>query len=324
MSKKSLGRIMVLGSRGMVGAAVIRELENSPEASEVLAIHRGVADLTNQAATFDLIEKTKPDWIIMAAAKVGGIIANNDLKKDFIYDNLAIQLNAIEGAFRAGVKKLIFLGSSCIYPKFASQPISESTLLTGALEPTNEPYAIAKIAGIKLCESYNNQLGTDYRSLMPTNLYGPGDNFHPDHSHVIPGLIRRFHDAKIRGEECVSVWGTGQVRREFLFVNDLASAIVHVMHMDKRDYNNAIPSGASHINIGTGTDVSIAALANKIKTTTQFPGEIKFDISKPGGTPQKLLDVSVMRSLGWNARTDLEDGLSQTYSHFIQDVQRRS
>ena len=322
MSKKSLGRIMVLGSRGMVGAAVIRELENSPEASEVLAIHRGVADLTNQAATFDLIEKTKPDWIIMAAAKVGGIIANNDLRKDFIYNNLAIHLNAIEGAFRAGVTKLIFLGSSCIYPKFANQPIAERTLLTGALEPTNEPYAIAKIAGIKLCESYNNQFGTDYRSLMPTNLYGPGDNFHPDHSHVIPGLLRRFHDATIRGEVCVSVWGTGKVRREFLFVNDLANAIVHVMQMDKRDYNNSIPYGASHINIGTGADVSIETLANKVKTITQFPGEIRFDISKPEGTPQKLLDVSVMRSLGWNARTDLEDGLSQTYSHFIQNVQR--
>ena len=179
----------------------------------------------------------------MAAAKVGGIIANNDLKKDFIYDNLAIQLNAIEGACRAGVTKLICLGSSCIYPKLASQPISESTLLTGTLEPTNEPYAIAKIAGLKLCDSYNSQLGTDYRSLMPTNLFGPGDNFHPDHSHVIPGLIRRFHDAENRGEKCVSVWGTGQVRREFLFVDDLANAIVHVMHLDKRDYENAILLG---------------------------------------------------------------------------------
>lgn len=324
MNDRFLGRVMVLGSRGMVGAAVIRELGKSPKVSEILKIHREVVDLTNQAATFNLIEKTKPNWIIMAAAKVGGIVANNDLKKDFIYDNLAIQLNVIEGACRAGVTKLIFLGSSCIYPKLASQPISESALLTGTLEPTNEPYAIAKIAGIKLCESYNNQLGTDYRSLMPTNLYGPGDNFHPDHSHVIPGLIRRFHNAKNRGEESVSVWGTGQVRREFLFVDDLAKAIVHVMNLDKRAFEDAIPSGASHINIGTGEDLSIEALANKIRNVTQFPGEIEFDISKPDGTPQKLLDVSVMRGLGWYAQTDLEDGLLQTYDHFTQNIPYRS
>lgn len=323
MSKRSLGRVMVLGSRGMVGASVIRELEKSPNVSEILAIHRRVADLTDQSATFDLIKKSKPDWIIMAAAKVGGIVANNALRKDFIYENLAIQLNILEGAFRAGVTKLVFLGSSCIYPKFSKQPISENALLTGALEPTNEPYAVAKIAGIKLCEAYNSQFGTDYRSLMPTNLYGPGDNFDPDHSHVIPGLIRRFHDAKNKNEKCISVWGTGQVRREFLFVDDLANAIIHVMHMDKRVYDNAIPSGASHINIGTGEDVSIEFLANQIKTTTEFRGEIKFDISKPEGTPQKLLDVSVMKNLGWNARTDLKDGLSQTYDHFINDLQRR-
>lgn len=324
MSERSLGRVMVLGARGMVGASVIRELEKSPNVSEILAVHRRVVDLTDQSATFDLIKKSKPDWIIVAAAKVGGIIANNDLRKDFIYENIAIQLNAIEGAFRAGVTNLIFLGSSCIYPKFASQPISESTLLTGALEPTNEPYAVAKIAGIKLCEAYNSQLGTDYRSLMPTNLYGPGDNFHPDHSHVIPGLMRKFHEAKIRSEEYVSVWGTGQARREFLFVDDLANAIIHVMHLDKHDYDNAIPLGASHINIGTGVDVSIEALANKIKTTTQFPGDIKFDVSKPEGTPQKLLDMSVMERLGWNAQTELEDGLLQTYNHFVNDVQHIS
>ena len=308
---------MVLGSRGMVGSACIRELRKHPNVAEIIPVCRDQVDLADQTATFHYIASERPDWVIVAAAKVGGIHANNTYPADFIYQNLAIQNNAIEGVFRAGVEKLIFLGSSCIYPKDCPQPIKEEYLLTGALEPTNEPYALAKIAGIKMCESYNRQFGTDYRSLMPTNLYGPGDNYHPENSHVIPGLIRRFHDAKIHGDECVNVWGTGKVRREFLFVDDLASAVFFVMGLSRSRLDTIVIPTCSHLNVGSGFDVTISELAEAIKAETSFGGEIQFDESMPDGTPQKLMDSSRLNNLGWRSSTSLTNGLSETYSTFL-------
>lgn len=311
ITELNLGRVMVLGSRGMVGSACIRELEKQPNVSEVIPVCRDQVDLTDQAATFQYIAAEKPDWVIVAAAKVGGIHANNTYPADFIYQNLAIQNNAIEGSFRAGVEKLIFLGSSCIYPKDCPQPIKEEYLLIGPLEPTNEPYAIAKIAGIKLCESYNRQYGTDYRSLMPTNLYGPGDNYHPENSHVIPGLIRRFSEAKMQSAGQVIVWGTGNVKREFLYVDDLAEAVVRVMQVPKADLAAIIEPMCSHINVGTGVDVTIASLADLIKEVTGFKGDIQFDASRPDGTPRKLMDMAKIRSLRWEPQHDLRDGLKK-------------
>lgn len=316
MSEESLGRVMVLGSGGMVASAAIRLLEKTESVSEVIPVSREQVDFANQADTFAFIASKKPDWVVVAAAKVGGIHANNTYPADFIYQNLAIELNAIEGAYRAGVEKIIFLGSSCIYPKFADQPIKEEALLAGELEPTNEPYALAKIAGIKLCESYNRQHGTDYRSLMPTNLYGPGDNYHLVNSHVIPGLIRRIHEAKINGDESVEVWGTGRARREFLYVDDLASAIVHIMKSSKATIASVCSERISHLNVGSGVDVTISELASLISRIVGFDGELLFDRSRPDGTPRKLLDVSKVGSLGWQASTPLDRGLALAYESF--------
>ena len=316
MSEVNLGRVMVLGSKGMVGSAVIRQLHRTPGVSEIIPVCREQVDLANQSDTFMYIASRKPDWVIIAAAKVGGIEANNTYPRDFIYENLAIQLNAIEGAYRAGVEKLINLGSSCIYPKFAEQPIKEEALLTGALEPTNEPYAIAKIAGIKLCESYNRQHGTDYRSLMPTNLYGPGDNYHPFNSHVIPGLIRRFHDAKLAQAKTVSVWGKGTAMREFLYVDDLADAVTHVMKISRQKINHVMSPNCTHLNVGLGRDLEIAELARLIKSVIKLDADLWFDTSRPGGTPRKVLDVSRVASTSWVARTPLEDGLAAAYDDF--------
>lgn len=315
MSEKKLGSVMVLGSKGMVGAAVIRELESVSGVSEIIAVSREQVDLTKQGDTFSYIAAHKPDWLIVAAAKVGGIHANNAYPKDFIFENLAIELNVIEGAYRSGVEKLIFLGSSCIYPKFAEQPIKEESLLTGIMEPTNEPYAIAKIAGIKLCDSYNRQLGTDYRSLMPTNLYGRGDNYHPLNSHVIPALIRRFHEAKMNKSDEVIVWGTGKVRREFLYADDLAKAVVHVMCLDKECMR--VHGSDSILNVGVGDDISIARLSELVAKVVGLSAEIKFDPSKPDGTPRKVLEVTKLRNLGWEAKTSLETGLSLSYEDFL-------
>tara|TARA_E500000178_G_C17018969_1_gene754473 strand:- start:1828 stop:2781 length:954 start_codon:yes stop_codon:yes gene_type:complete len=316
MSEESLGRVMVLGSGGMVGSAVIRLLENTSGVSEIISVSREQVDLTNQHDTFALIASKKPDWVIIAAAKVGGIHANNTYPAEFIYKNLVLELNAIEGSYRAGVEKIIFLGSSCIYPKFTDQPIKEQELLNGQLEATNEPYAVAKIAGIKLCESYNRQYGTDYRSLMPTNLYGPGDDYHPLNSHVIPGLIRRFHEAKLNGDESVEVWGTGQARREFLYVDDLASAIVHIMRLSKATIDSVSSERISHLNVGSGVDVTISELAYLIRKEVGFGGELLFDRSRPDGTPRKLLDVSKLSSLGWGASTSLDKGVALAYDNY--------
>lgn len=319
LSETSLGRVMVLGSRGMVGSACIRELEKQSSLSEIIPVCRDQVDLTDQAETFQFMRSTHPDWVIVAAAKVGGIHANSTYPANFIYENLAIQNNAIEGSFRAGVEKLIFLGSSCIYPKHCPQPITEEYLLTGPLESTNEPYALAKIAGIKMCESYNRQFGTDYRSLMPTNLYGPGDNYHLANSHVIPALIRRFHEAKVSGSLRVDVWGTGLVRREFLFVDDLAKAVSFVMGTSKSNLNAVVTPTCSHLNVGSGCDLTISELANEIKAVISFQGSIRFDESMPDGTPQKLVECTKLQNLGWRASISLERGLNETYTSFLEN-----
>lgn len=299
-------RVFVAGHRGMVGGAVVRALEARGFAP--LVATRAEADLERQEATETWFAANRPDVVILAAAHVGGIHANNSFPRDFLYKNLMIAGNVIEAAHRNGVAKLIFLGSSCIYPKFARQPITEEELLTGSLEPTNEWYAIAKIAGIKLAQSYRRQFGADFISLMPTNLYGLGDNYHPDHSHVIAALIRRFHEAKESAAPAVTIWGTGTPRREFLFVDDLAEASLHALE----HY-----SGESHLNCGTGEDVTIAELARLIAETVGYRGDLAFDTSKPDGTPRKLLDVSKMAALGWRAKTALRDGLAVAYRDFL-------
>ncbi|RMD68918.1 MAG: GDP-L-fucose synthase, partial [Gammaproteobacteria bacterium] len=277
---------------------------------------RSELDLTDQKAVDAFFAKEKIDHVVLAAARVGGIWANNTYPADFIYQNLMIEANVIHSAFRHGVERLLFLGSSCIYPRLAPQPMKEEALLTGPLEPTNEPYAVAKIAGIKLCESYNRQHGTRYRSVMPTNLYGPGDNFDLETSHVIPALLRKFHEAKVRGEEQVVVWGTGRPRREFLHVDDLADACVHIMGLDDATYEAHTSPMCSHINVGTGKDISIAELAGLIREVVGFEGEIAFDPGKPDGTPRKLLDVSRLKALGWEARIGLREGLEDAYRWF--------
>jgi len=318
MSEKNVGRILLLGSRGMVGSAVCRQLERTMNVSEIIAVSRDQVDLSRQDDTFAFIASKKPDWVIVAAAKVGGIRANNCYPADFIYENLAIELNAIEGAYRAGVEKMIFLGSSCIYPKYAEQPIKEEALLNGALEPTNEPYAIAKIAGIKLCESYNRQYGTDYRSLMPTNLYGPGDNYHPLNSHVIPGLIQRFEEAKNLKLDKLKVWGTGKVKRDFLYVDDLADAICLIMRTPKQKIDQIVKPDCSHINIGSGTDIQISDLASMIRAVVGYDGVLDYDDAQPEGTPKKLLDISRISQLGWVPKTDLVNGLTKTYREYLK------
>jgi len=282
---------------------------------------RSELDLIDQAAVRSFFEEEKPDQVYLAAAKVGGIYANNTYPAEFIYQNLIVQANVIDAAFRAGVKKLLFLGSSCIYPRDVSQPMREDALLTGQLEPTNEPYAIAKIAGIKLCESYNRQYGVshgiDYRSVMPTNLYGPGDNYHPENSHVIPALIRRFHEAKVTKSPVVTIWGTGSPRREFLYVDDMACACVHVMNLDKTTYDQHTEPMCSQINVGSGSDLTIKELAHTIRAVVGYKGEINFDTTKPDGSPRKLMDSERLNSLGWQAETDLTKGLERAYGDFV-------
>lgn len=315
MSRADPKRIYVAGHRGMVGAAIVRVLEKHGDC-EIITRTRAELDLTNQAAVRSFFQEQRIDEVYLAAARVGGIHANSTYPADFIYENLMVQSNVVHQAWDAGVKKLLFLGSSCIYPRMAEQPIQEASLLTGKLEPTNEPYAVAKIAGIKLCESYNRQHRTDYRSVMPTNLYGPGDNFHPENSHVIPGLIRRIHEAKIRGLPEVLIWGTGTPRREFLYVDDMAEASVHVMNLEFDTYRALTSPMESHINVGYGEDVTIAALAGLIADVVGYQGAIAFDSTKPDGTPRKWLDTSTLRASSWVPRTTLAQGLRQAYAFF--------
>ncbi|MEK9823927.1 MAG: GDP-L-fucose synthase, partial [Gammaproteobacteria bacterium] len=305
-----MSKVFVAGHRGMVGSAISRQFE--ARGQEVVTVSRDELDLTDQAAVRAFTRGINPGWVVVAAARVGGIHGNNAYPADFIYDNLIIEANLIHAAFEAG-SRVLFLGSSCIYPKLAAQPMQEEALLTGMLEPTNEPYAIAKIAGIKLCESYNRQHGTDFRSVMPTNLYGTGDNFHSENAHVIPMLLRRFHEAKEAGAAEATVWGTGQAMREFLHVDDLAEACIHVMDLPKAEIDGVIEPMCSHINVGTGVDVTIRELAETIKDVVGFEGELVFDTTKPDGTPRKLLDVSKLRGLGWQSKISLKEGLASTY-----------
>ncbi|MDP5220741.1 GDP-L-fucose synthase [Ruegeria sp. 2205SS24-7] len=321
-------KIYVAGHRGMVGGAILRRLQARREAGEdreLVTRTHGELDLIDSAQVRDFFQTERPDQVVLAAAKVGGIVANNSYPAEFIRDNLMIQCNVIHAAHEAGVQTLLQLGSSCIYPKLAPQPMGEDALLTGTLEPTNEPYAIAKIAGIKLCESYNRQYGRDYRSVMPTNLYGPGDNFHPENSHVLPALIRRFHEAAQNGAQEVGIWGSGTPRREFLHVDDMAEASLFVLDLPKDVYDANTEPMLSHINVGTGSDVSILELAQMVAQVTGFQGRITTDPSKPDGTPRKLMDVSRLSDMGWRARVTLEQGLAETYRWFLanQDTFRR-
>ncbi|WP_281249518.1 GDP-L-fucose synthase family protein [Vibrio ostreicida] len=308
-------KVFVAGHKGMVGSAICRLLENQSDVT-VIVKDKNELDLLDQSKVYDFLNDKKPDSIIIAAAKVGGIYANNNFPAEFIYNNLQIQNNLIHGAHLSDIERILFLGSSCIYPKLASQPIKEEYLLTGKLESTNEPYAIAKIAGIKMCESYNRQYGRDYRSVMPTNLYGPNDNFHPHNSHVIPALIRRIHEAKISDLPSVKVWGTGTPLREFLYVDDMASACIHLLKLSKADYNDQLHDMNSHINVGYGTDLTIKEVAYHIKKVIDFKGDIEFDPDQPDGTPKKLLDSSILRSKGWKPKYSLPEGLELTYSYF--------
>lgn len=316
-------RIYIAGHQGMVGSALVRALR-STNAGHLLLRTRAELDLENQAAVNAFFAAEKPDLVYMAAARVGGIHANNTYPADFIYSNLVIQTNIVRAAHDNGVQRLLFLGSSCIYPRLVEQPMNEDALLTGKLELTNEPYAIAKIAGIKLCESYNRQHGRDYRSVMPTNLYGPGDNYHPENSHVIPGLLRRFHEAKIQRAPQVVVWGTGNAKREFLYVDDMASACLHVMGLPADTYASCVQPQQSHINIGSGTDVSIAELAQAVAEAVEFTGKIVFDTSKPDGTPRKLMDSSRLHALGWKHGIGLREGLALAYRDFLQTSELRT
>ena len=319
MSKND--RIFVAGHRGMVGSAIMRKLQNHGYTNIVMRA-RNELDLVQQAAVRTFFAEERIDQVYMAAAKVGGILANNSYPAEFIYQNLMVEANVIHEAWHAGVKKLLFLGSSCIYPRLAPQPMAENMLLTGVLEPTNEPYAIAKIAGVKICESYNRQYGTDYRSVMPTNLYGPGDNYHSENSHVIPGLLRRFHEAKQNAAPEVLIWGTGAPMREFLYVDDMAEACLHIMELDPDSYARNTQPMLSHINIGTGEDLSIRDLAKTIGEVVGYQGRIAFDTTKPDGTPRKLMDVGRMKSLGWRPQVDLRDGLTLAYADFLARMRR--
>ena len=309
-------KIYVAGHRGMVGSAIVRALEQAGGVQIVKRTHAEL-DLTSQAAVRAFIESERPTHVVIAAAKVGGIHANNTYPAQFIYENLMIEAILVHESWRAGVNDLLFLGSSCIYPRMAPQPMREDALLTGTLEPTNEPYAVAKIAGIKLCESYNRQYGTDYRSVMPTNLYGLGDNYHPENSHVIPALIRRFHEAKRDDAPEVRIWGTGTPRREFLYVDDMAAACLHVMSLDRATYDANTQPMLSHINVGTGEDQTIAELATLVGKVVGYRGRIGFDPTKPDGTPRKLMDVGRLRALGWQPRVGLEEGLGRAYGDFL-------
>ena len=311
-------KIYLAGHRGMVGSAILRQLEARGETNIVTRTHDEL-NLTDQTAVGAFLQEQKPDLVILAAAKVGGIHANNTFPADFIYENLMIECNVIHQAFVAGVRQLLQLGSSCIYPRAVPQPMREDALLTGTLEPTNEPYAIAKIAGIKLCESYNRQHGVDYRSVMPTNLYGPGDNFHPDNRHVLPALIRRFHEAKERGDDEVTIWGTGTPRREFLHVDDMAAASLYVLDLPKRKYDENTEPMLSHINVGSGSDISILEVAKMVAEVTGFEGKVLTDPSMPDGTPRKLMDVSRLSNMGWQAQIELSDGIKSTYQWYLSN-----
>lgn len=311
-------RVFVAGHRGMVGSAITRQLASDPEVS-ILTASRSELDLREQKQVFEFLADKKVDQVYLAAAKVGGIVANNSYPADFIYENLAIQNNLIHGAHLADVNQLLFLGSSCIYPKFADQPMREDSLLTGVLESTNEPYAIAKIAGIKMCESYARQYHRDYRSIMPTNLYGPGDNFHPENSHVIPAMLRRFHEAKLNRAEEVVIWGTGTPMREFLYVDDMAAASVHLMNLSSEQYSKITLPQLSHVNAGTGVDCTIRELAETIQKVVSFQGELIFDVSKPDGTPRKLMDSSKLLSTGWAPKYELQEGLESSYRWFVDN-----
>lgn len=314
-------KIYIAGHRGMVGSAIVRELERKGYTNLVCRTRQEL-DLTNQLAAQNFFHQEKPDQVYLAAARVGGIYANNTFPAEFIYDNVMVQSNVIHQAFMHGVKKLLFLGSSCIYPRMASQPMSEDALLTGKLEPTNEPYAIAKIAGIKMCESYNRQYGAthgvDYRSVMPTNLYGPGDNYHPENSHVIPALIRRFHEAKVSGTPQVVIWGSGKPYREFLYVDDMAKASVFVMELAKEQYDQVTEPMQSHLNVGFGSDVTIAQLAQAVAKAVGYPGTIALDPTKPDGSPKKLMNSKRLNTLGWKAAVSLDDGLALAYAEFVK------
>jgi GDP-L-fucose synthase len=310
-------KIYVAGHRGMVGSAIVRALRAGGHDRFVMRTHAEL-DLTDQRGVMNLFATEKPDQVYIAAARVGGIHANNTYPAEFIYSNLMVQANVIHAAYTHGVRKLLFLGSSCIYPRLAPQPMREEALLTGTLEPTNEPYALAKIAGIKLCESYNRQYGTDYRSVMPTNLYGPGDNYHPENSHVVPAMLRRFHEAKLAGTPSVAVWGTGTPRREFLYVDDMAAACVRVMEMDAAKWEANTSPMQRLLNVGYGSDVSIAELAHAVAKAVGYEGKITFDTSRPDGAPRKLIDSSRLHALGWQPKVGLEQGLALAYADFAE------
>ncbi|MFC1601946.1 GDP-L-fucose synthase family protein [Pseudomonadota bacterium] len=311
-------KIYVAGHAGMVGSAIMRRL-HSDRYKNIITRTRSELDLTNQQAVRDFFAQEKPEYVFLAAARVGGIQANNTQPAEFIYQNLMIEANVIDAAWQADVERLLFLGSSCIYPRMAEQPMQETALLTGALEPTNEPYAVAKIAGIKLCESYNRQYGTDYRSVMPTNLYGPEDNYNLEGSHVIPALIRKFHEAKTANQSEVIVWGTGTPKREFLYVDDMADACFHVMALNHKSYTDKTQPMMSHLNVGTGCDITIAELAETVGKVVGYKGTIVFDKTKPDGTLRKLLDVQRLQQLGWHAKTKLPDGLTKAYDWFLKN-----
>jgi GDP-L-fucose synthase len=316
-------KIYVAGHRGMVGSAIVRQLRDQGYANIVTRSHAEL-DLTSQQSVIQFLEEERPEQVYIAAARVGGIHANNTYPAEFIYQNLMIEANLIHQSFVYGIKKILFLGSSCIYPKLAQQPMAEDSLLTGKLEPTNEPYAIAKIAGIKLCESYNRQYGrshgVDYRSVMPTNLYGPGDNYHSENSHVIPALIRRFHEAKVNNLPDVVIWGTGTPRREFLYVDDMASASIFVMNLDKHVYDQQVEPMQSHINVGFGSDITINELTKLIASIIGYSGDIVFDATKPDGAPRKWMDSSRLSKLGWVASTEIEGGIKSAYLEFTQSL----
>ena len=312
-------KIYIAGHNGLVGSAIVRQLEERGF-KNILVCSRDDMDLTNQNDVRDFFQNERPDYVILAAAKVGGIYANNTFPADFIYENTMIETNIIYSAFKNKVKRLLFLGSTCIYPKLIKQPMQEEDLLTDVLEETNEPYALSKILGIKLCESFNRQYSTDFRSVMPTNLYGINDNFHSENSHVIPGLMRRFHNAKVNNQEEVKVWGSGNAMREFLYVDDMAEASLFVLELDKKIYDANTKPMLSHINIGTGKDITIKELANLIKEVVGFKGRLFFDTSMPDGTPKKLIDVSRISKMGWNYKTELKEGLQKTYEWFLKNV----
>ena len=315
-------KVFIAGHKGMVGSAICRSILDRGNYEIITATHKEL-DLTIQRDTKLFIKKKKPDIIIISAAKVGGILANSSYPVDFLFTNIMIQSNLIQSAFSEGVEKLLFLGSSCIYPKFSSQPIEESSLLSGRLEKTNEFYAISKIAGLKMCEAFNNQYNTDYRSIMPTNLYGPGDTYHDKNSHVIPSLIKRFHDSKMNRSEKVKIWGSGTPRREFMYVDDLADACIDIINIEREDYWKKIPKFNSHINIGTGKEVSIKELAMKISDIVSYDGDLEFDLTKPDGTPRKLLNINIMKEFGINPKVLLDDGLTRTYADYLKNYSKK-